>query len=103
MSPYLAVSTRGAFPRNVDVGGAYSAGLVVMAWEVLSAFEKPFLTAFSDQDPVTAGGDKVLQKLVPGAKGQAHTTIQGGGHFLQEDCGEEFARVVVDFMNKTSN
>ncbi len=71
------------------------------AWEVLSAFEKPFLTAFSDHDPVTAGGDKILQKLVPGAKGQAHTTIQGGGHFLQEDCGEEFARVVVDFMTET--
>lgn len=72
------------------------------AWEVLSAFEKPFLTAFSDQDPVTAGGDKVLQKLIPGAKGPAHTTIQGGGHFLQEDCGEKFARVVVDFMTQTS-
>ena len=73
------------------------------AWEVFSKFEKPFLTAFSDHDPVTAGGDKVLQKLIPGASGQAHTTIQGGGHFLQEDCGEEFARVVVDFIVKNSN
>ena len=73
------------------------------AWEVLSAFGKPFLTAFSDHDPVTAGGDEVLQKLIPGAKGQPHTTIKGGGHFLQEDCGEEFARVVVDFMAKASN
>jgi pimeloyl-ACP methyl ester carboxylesterase len=66
-------------------------------------FEKPFLTAFSDKDPVTAGGDKVLQKLIPGARGQPHTTIKGGWHFLQEDCGEEFARVVVDFIAKTSN
>ena len=73
------------------------------AWEVFSVFEKPFLTAFSDHDPVTAGGDKVLQKLIPGARGQAHTTIQGGGHFLQEDCGEEFARVVVDFITRTSS
>jgi haloalkane dehalogenase len=73
------------------------------AWEVLSVFEKPFLTAFSDHDPVTAGGDTVLQKLIPGAKGQPHTTIKGGGHFLQEDCGEEFARVVVDFIVRTSN
>ena len=70
------------------------------AWKVFSNFEKPFLTAFSDHDPVTAGGDKVLQKLIPGAQGQPHTTINGGGHFLQEDCGEEFARVVVDFMTK---
>jgi haloalkane dehalogenase len=73
------------------------------AWEVLSTFEKPFLTAFSDKDPVTAGADRILQKLIPGAKGQPHTTIKGGGHFLQEDCGEDFARVVVDFIARTSN
>jgi haloalkane dehalogenase len=72
------------------------------AWEVFLNFEKPFLTAFSDHDPVTAGADKILQKLIPGTKGQPHTTIKGGGHFLQEDCGEEFARVVVDFMAETS-
>jgi haloalkane dehalogenase len=71
------------------------------AWEVLREFEKPFLTAFSDGDPITRGGDRVFQKLVPGAQGQPHTTIEGGGHFLQEDRGEEFARVVVDFMQST--
>ena len=71
------------------------------AWEVLSRFEKPFLTAFSDGDPITRGGEQIFQKRVPGAQGQPHTIIQGGGHFLQEDRGEEFARVVKDFMTKT--
>jgi len=71
------------------------------AWEVLSSFEKPFLTAFSDGDPITRGGEQIFQKRVPGAQGQSHTVIQGGGHFLQEDRGEEFARVVKDFMIKT--
>jgi len=71
------------------------------AWEVLSGFDKPFLTAFSDGDPITRGGERMLQKRVPGTKGQPHTTIKGGGHFLQEDCGEEFARVIVDFLKKT--
>jgi haloalkane dehalogenase len=71
------------------------------AWEVLQKFEKPFLTAFSDGDPITSGGDKVFQELVPGAKGQPHTIVQGGGHFLQEDCGEELARVIVEFMART--
>jgi len=71
------------------------------AWQVLSRFEKPFLTAFSDSDPVTRGGDKVFQNSVPGAKGRPHTTIEGGGHFLQEDRGEDFARVVVAFMAST--
>jgi haloalkane dehalogenase len=71
------------------------------AWEVLAYFEKPFLTAFSDGDPITRGGDEIFRKIVPGARGQPHTTIEGGGHFLQEDCGEDFARVVVDFIAAT--
>jgi haloalkane dehalogenase len=71
------------------------------AWKVLSVFNKPFLTAFSDGDPITAGGDKIFQKLIPGAKGQPHTVIKGGGHFLQEDCAEELARVLVDFITET--
>jgi haloalkane dehalogenase len=71
------------------------------AWEVLSGFKKPLLTAFSDGDPITRDGDQVFQKRVPGAQGQPHAVIQGGGHFLQEDRGEELARVVVDFMNET--
>ena len=72
------------------------------AWEVLRRWEKPFLTAFSDSDPVTRGGERVFQKLVPGAQGQPHVTITGAGHFLQEDKGEELAQVVVDFISRTT-
>jgi haloalkane dehalogenase len=68
------------------------------AWEVLSKWEKPFLTAFSDSDPVTAGVDVVMRQKIPGSQGQAHTTIENGGHFLQEDQGEKLAAVVVDFI-----
>lgn len=68
------------------------------AWEILSEFKKPFLTAFSDKDPITKGGEAVFQKLIPGTKGQPHTTIKNGGHFLQEDRGEEFADSIVDFL-----
>ena len=71
------------------------------AWEVLRRWEKPFLTAFSDSDPITRGGDRAFQALVPGTKGQPHTTIVGAGHFLQEDKGEELAAVVVDFIAGT--
>jgi len=71
------------------------------AWEVLSGFDKPFLTAFSDGDPITRGGEKIFKKRVSGARNQPHTTIKGGGHFLQEDCAEEFAKVIVDFINRT--
>ena len=71
------------------------------AWEVLRGWEKPFLTAFSDGDPVTAGNDKPLRAPIPGADGQPHTTIEGAGHFLQEDKGEDLARVVADFVAAT--
>ncbi len=68
------------------------------AWQVLGQWQKPFLTA---SDPVTAGGDKVMQKLIPGTRGQAHTTIVGAGHFLQEDQGEQLAEVVLRFVAAT--
>lgn len=68
------------------------------AWEVLQHWQKPFLTAFSDSDPITAGGDKIMQKLIPGCAGQAHTTINNGGHFLQEDQGGALAQVVNKFI-----
>jgi haloalkane dehalogenase len=68
------------------------------AWEVLSRWTKPVLTAFSDQDPITRGADRFLQSQIPGAAGQAHTTIAGAGHFLQEDKGEDLAAVVAAFI-----
>jgi haloalkane dehalogenase len=68
------------------------------AWEALRAWTKPFLTAFSDSDPITRGGDRAFQRDVPGAKDQPHTTIEGAGHFLQEDRGEELARVVASWV-----
>ena len=63
------------------------------AWRVLSAFDKPFITAFSDNDPVTKGGDLVFQKRISGAKGQAHVTLRGG-HFLQEDSPDEIVALI---------
>jgi haloalkane dehalogenase len=68
------------------------------AWVTLEAFDRPLVCAFSDQDPITSGADRVLRELVPGAAGQPHTTIEGGGHFLQEDRGPELAQVVIDLV-----
>lgn len=68
------------------------------AWDALRLWHKPFLTAFSDGDPVTKGGDLFLQSTIPGARHQPHTTITHAGHFLQEDKGEELADLIVKFM-----
>ncbi len=71
------------------------------AWTVFESWTKPFLTAFSDSDPITRGGERVFQSRVPGANGREHVTIQGAGHFLQEDAGEELAEVIAKFRATT--
>lgn len=71
------------------------------AWKVLMQWDKPTLTLFSDKDPITKGGEKPFQKLVPGTKGQAHKTIEAAGHFLQEDKGPEIAKLMVEFIKNS--
>lgn len=114
LSPEVIEAYNAPFPDDSYKAGARQFPLLVptspdnpaseanrKAWEVLKQWNKPFLTAFSDSDPVTRGADAVLQKLIPGTAGQPHTTITGAGHFLQEDKGEELAKVVVDFIART--
>lgn len=88
-----------AFPRLVPTTpNDVAAEANRRAWEVLRAWKKPLLTAFSDADPVTRGGERVLQTLVPGAAREGHVTIRGAGHFLQEDRGQELAQVLAGFI-----
>jgi haloalkane dehalogenase len=72
------------------------------AWQKLMRWEKPFLTLFSDSDPITRGGDAPFRRLVPGAKNQPHRIIEEAGHFLQEDKGEELAAIIIGFIQSTS-
>jgi haloalkane dehalogenase len=70
-------------------------------WEnVLTKWTKPFLTAFSDRDPITKGNDKYFQKMIPGARGREHVTIKGAGHFLQEDKGKELSELILNFIQQ---
>jgi haloalkane dehalogenase len=68
------------------------------AWRRLSAWDKPFLVAFSDRDPITGSMAPVLKRTVPGAAGIDHPVITGAGHFLQEDAGERLGAVIADFI-----
>ena len=68
------------------------------AMEQFKSWKKPFLTAFSDSDPITQGGGIIFQAMVPGAKGQKHTIIKNAAHFVQEDAGPELAQVIIDFI-----
>ncbi|MFX1301080.1 MAG: haloalkane dehalogenase [Promethearchaeota archaeon] len=71
------------------------------AIERFRSWKKPFLTAFSDGDPITKGGDKLFQEIVPGAKGQPHKIIKDAGHFVQEDKGPECAKIMIDFIKQS--
>jgi haloalkane dehalogenase len=70
------------------------------AWEALARFDKPFLCAFGDSDLITAGADARMREEIPGARGQPHTTIEGAGHFIQEDKPAEIAEVIVGFVKR---
>ncbi len=89
------------FPMLVPTPDDPAAEANRRAWAVLSAWDEPFLTAFSDADPIAGGGDRMFHKLVPGAAGREHVTLAGGGHFLQEDLGPEFAAVLAQFVATT--
>jgi haloalkane dehalogenase len=68
------------------------------AWQRLAVWDKPFLVAFSDRDPITGAMAPILKQVIPGAAGIEHPVLEGAGHFLQEDAGEELAGYVVDFL-----
>lgn len=83
--PYLVPSE---LRRNAD------------AWKVLEQWEKPFLTAFGDSDPITRGGEVEFQERIPGARNRNHLTIEGAGHFLQESHGPQLAAAIIRFMQE---
>jgi haloalkane dehalogenase len=68
------------------------------AWQALARWDKPFLCAFSDSDPITGPAARVLRAAVPGATDRDHPVIAGAGHFLQEDAGEQLAIEVARFL-----
>ena len=109
--PSIAAAYDAPFPEP-----AYKAGALIMpqrvpvfaddpaneanrkAWEVFERWEKPFLTAYGDRDPITRGGEVLFQRRVPGAQGQPHVKVEGAGHFIQETHGEELAGIINEFI-----
>ena len=83
--------------RN-DPGARISASTMA----ALHQWDKPFLTAYSDSDPATAGWDAVFQDRIPGARGQHHTTIAGAGHFVPEQQGRRLADIIAEFVGASA-
>jgi len=90
------------FPTLVPVTPQHaSVAENIAAWKVLESFSQPFLTAFSDSDPITKGGDALFQQRIPGARNQPHVTIADAGHFLQEDKPQEISDLLDAFIART--
>ena len=76
-------------------------GVTEDAWAGLTSYEKPFLTIWASNDPGNLGSQGVQDNLIdniPGAAGQPHTRLPEASHFLQDDQGEEIARLIVEFI-----
>lgn len=114
LSPEVIDAYNAPFPHDSYKAGARAFPLLVPitpddpasdanrnAWASLQKWGGKVLTLFSDQDAITAGGERPFQKLLPGAQGQPHATVSGAGHFLQEDKGEEIAQRMVAWMATT--
>ena len=71
------------------------------AWAFFETFEKPFICAFADNDPVTAGGAAEFKARVPGAQNREHPTVPGGGHFVQENAPEAIAQILIDLIRSS--
>jgi haloalkane dehalogenase len=111
LAPEVVDAYRAPFPDESFTAGAREFPMLVptrpddpasaanrAAWAALRRFEKPFLCAFSDGDPITRGGERSFLTDVPGTRNVSHTTIVGASHFLQEDRPDAFARAIIDFL-----
>jgi haloalkane dehalogenase len=71
-------------------------------WKLLESWQKPFMTVFSNRDPITRGGDEYMQKRIPGAAGQDHIRLDAG-HFIQEDRYKELSEIIIRFHKKSGS
>lgn len=115
LPPEVVAAYEAPFPSGEYKAGARAWPLMVpispddevvpemkLARDGLSEWKKPCLVMFSDKDPITKGGDGFFRKLVPTANDQPEIIIKDGGHFLQEDKGEEIAGHILDFIERTA-
>ena len=70
-------------------------------WDVtFRNWTKPFMTAFSDKDPITKGGNQSFERNIPGASNIKPHITKDAGHFLQEDKGPELAELLIQFIEE---
>ena len=109
LAPEVIAAYEAPFPSPEAKAGAAAFPLLVPLKEddpgameisdtvkVLEMWHKPVLVAFSDNDPIFSQrtGERLAERI-PGA---IFVPIEGASHFLQEDKGEEIARLIRDWL-----
>ncbi len=97
-APYPSEEFKGGarrFPELVPTDPEDKEGIQnQQAWSELTQFQKPFLTVFGADDPITRSARKIFQQLIPGAQGQPHQLLEEAGHFIQEDQPAQLAEAL---------
>jgi haloalkane dehalogenase len=89
-----------AFPTLVPITPAHpQATENRQAWGVLERYAKPFLTVWCPDDPVLGHLQSSFVDRIPGAAGQPHQQLRPGGHFIQDDRGEELAAILRGWLD----
>ncbi|HEX9375297.1 MAG TPA: haloalkane dehalogenase [Actinomycetota bacterium] len=90
------------FPELVPTSPDHPAAAKMLeVREGVKRWDRPALVLFSDSDPIfSPAAAEAMAARIPGA-GPAEI-VQGAGHFLQEQKGEEIARRVVRFVAETT-
>jgi len=85
------------FPRLVPVRpdhpGAYDNRIAI---ERLKTLDLPVLLPWADGDPITAPAEAHLRSIFRNAGPKI--VVEGAGHFIQEDAGEEVASRILDWI-----
>ena len=85
------------FPRLVpirpDHPGAYDNRVAI---ERLKTLDLPVLLPWADGDPITAPAEPRLRSIFKNVA--PRILVEGAGHFIQEDAGEEVAGHILKWM-----
>jgi haloalkane dehalogenase len=89
------------FPELVATDSAHpSAPAMLEVRERLRAFDRPALVLFSDSDPIFGrAAAEAMADLLPAA--ELDPPLEGAGHFLQEDCGEQIAARIAGWIGSS--
>jgi haloalkane dehalogenase len=86
------------FPELVATSSDHpSAPAMLSTRDRLRSFDRPTLVLFSDSDPIfTRRAAEVMAELLPNA--ELDPPLEGAGHFLQEDRGEQIGERIARWL-----